>query len=186
MARESNSLVLHFLCKNVVLSAARNAVALGGLCVVGSGSVAGSRGRAGQTVYSASKAGVAGFTRALAREVASRGVTANVIAPGQIVVGVAPPIFADKIVGHRLILVVLSTGYIETDMTRAAASPPPVDQIPVGRVGTPQEVAELALFLTRAPYITGQVLNLCWPSSVHVARRASCGYLTGVGCTRVY
>jgi 3-oxoacyl-[acyl-carrier protein] reductase len=98
-------------------------------------SVVGQMGNAGQTNYAASKAGLIGFAKALAREVASRAITVNVIAPGM----------------------------IDTDMTRAITSQAQVDwaaQIPLGRLGTADEVAAAACFLAsdEAAYITGHVL----------------------------
>jgi 3-oxoacyl-[acyl-carrier protein] reductase len=98
-------------------------------------SVVGQMGNAGQTNYAASKAGLIGFAKALAREVASRGITVNVIAPGM----------------------------IDTDMTRAIAEKAQVDwavQIPLGRLGTVDDVAAAACFLAsdEAAYITGHVL----------------------------
>lgn len=99
------------------------------------GSVVGQMGNAGQANYAASKAGLIGFAKALAREVASRNVTVNVIAPG----------------------------LIETDMTRAiteGARETWASQIPLGRLGLPRDVASAVCFLAsdEASYITGQVL----------------------------
>jgi 3-oxoacyl-[acyl-carrier protein] reductase len=103
--------------------------------IIAVSSVVGQTGNAGQTNYAASKAGLIGFAKALAREVASRAITVNVIAPGM----------------------------IETDMTRAIADKAQVDwaaQIPLGRLGTVEEVAAAACFLAsdEASYITGHVL----------------------------
>jgi 3-oxoacyl-[acyl-carrier protein] reductase len=98
-------------------------------------SVVGLSGNAGQTNYAASKAGLLGFTKSVARELASRGVRCNAIAPG----------------------------YIDTDMTRALSEEQTdalMRQIPLGRLGSPQDVAGVARFLAgpSARYITGQVI----------------------------
>ena len=100
-------------------------------------SVVGAMGNAGQTNYAAAKAGVAGLTRALARELASRGVTVNCVAPG----------------------------FIATDMTDAlpeAQKTALLAQIPLGRLGTPQDIAEAVCFLAspQAGYITGTELHV--------------------------
>ena len=102
--------------------------------IVNISSVSGIMGNAGQTNYSASKAGLIGLSKSLAREVASRGVRVNAIAPG----------------------------FIETDMTKALpekAREGLLSLIPLGRPGTAEEVAALAAFLAsdKAAYITGQV-----------------------------
>jgi 3-oxoacyl-[acyl-carrier protein] reductase len=103
--------------------------------IISISSVVGQVGNAGQSNYAASKAGLIGFSKALAREVASRGVTVNVVAPG----------------------------LIDTDMTRAITDKAQVDwaaQIPLGRLGTTGDVAAAVCFLAsdEASYITGQVL----------------------------
>jgi 3-oxoacyl-[acyl-carrier protein] reductase len=105
--------------------------------IIAISSVVGQTGNAGQTNYAASKAGLIGFAKALAREVASRNITVNVIAPGM----------------------------IDTEMTRALAGRAQVDwsaQIPLGRLGTVDEVAAAACFLAsdEASYITGHVLGV--------------------------
>lgn len=97
-------------------------------------STAGQTGVAGQTNYAASKAGVIGASKALACEVARRGVTVNVLAPG----------------------------FIETEMTATVPREQLLAQIPAGRFGKPEEVAAAAVFLcsSAASYITGAVLNV--------------------------
>jgi 3-oxoacyl-[acyl-carrier protein] reductase len=100
-------------------------------------SVVGASGNAGQANYAAAKAGVAGMTRALARELGSRGVTVNCVAPG----------------------------FIATDMTEKLADAQKaalLAQIPVGRLGTPEEIADAVLFLASpaAGYITGTELHV--------------------------
>jgi 3-oxoacyl-[acyl-carrier protein] reductase len=103
--------------------------------IIAVSSVVGQMGNAGQTNYAASKAGLIGFAKALAREVASRNVTVNVIAPG----------------------------LIDTEMTRAISEKAQIDwaaQIPLARLGTVDDVAAAACFLAsdEAAYITGHVL----------------------------
>ena len=105
--------------------------------IVNIGSVVGRTGNPGQANYAASKAGLEGFTRSLALEVASRGITANVVAPGM----------------------------IETDMTAALdarAREALCSRIPVSRLGTADDVAAAVCFLAsdEASYITGQVVNV--------------------------
>ena len=105
--------------------------------IINISSVSGVMGNAGQTNYSASKAGLIGFTKALAREVAPRNITVNAIAPG----------------------------FIPTELTAAmpeALKTATLNAIPLGRWGTAQEVADAVAFLAsdQAAYITGQTLNV--------------------------
>lgn len=103
--------------------------------IVNISSVSGQAGQAGQTNYSASKAGVIGFTKALAREVATRQITVNAVAPGYI------PTFL--------------TNDLPEDLKKSI-----IDSTPVGRMGKPEEIASAVAFLAseEAAYITGQVL----------------------------
>lgn len=105
--------------------------------IISIGSVVGATGNPGQTNYAAAKAGVVGFSKALAREVGSRNVTVNVVAPG----------------------------FIDTDMTRSlpeAQHQALLQQIPLGRLGEPEEIASAVAFLAskQAAYITGTVLHV--------------------------
>ncbi|XP_068174988.1 carbonyl reductase family member 4 isoform X2 [Antennarius striatus] len=101
-----------------------------GAAIVNIGSVVGLKGNAGQCVYSATKAGLEGFTRSLAKEVSSRNVRVNLLAPG----------------------------FIHTDMTASLREGGVERTIPLGRFGEPEEVAQAVLFLLESTYITGQVL----------------------------
>lgn len=105
--------------------------------IVNLSSVVGRMGNAGQTNYAAAKAGIEGFTRALAREVGSRGITVNAVAPG----------------------------FIDTDMTSRlteAQRNAMVEGIPLGRMGTPEDVAAVVSFLVGddAAYITGETVHI--------------------------
>ena len=105
--------------------------------IISISSVAGLMGNPGQVNYSASKAGLGGFTRALAKEVAARNITVNCIAPG----------------------------FIETDMTHHFKDDELEDilnQIPVNKMGNPKHIADLALFLASSggDYITGQTISV--------------------------
>jgi 3-oxoacyl-[acyl-carrier protein] reductase len=103
--------------------------------IINIASVAGQMGNPGQANYSAAKAGVIGFTKTVAKELANRGITVNAVAPG----------------------------FIETDMTHDLKSDDIIQFIPLGRYGKPEEVAGTIRFLASDPsaaYITGQVFNV--------------------------
>lgn len=105
--------------------------------IINMSSVVGLSGNAGQANYAASKAGIIGLTKSVAREVANRGITVNAIAPG----------------------------YIQTELTGElpdAVKQQILGQIPAGRFGEPEDVAEVVAFLARqeAGYITGQTINI--------------------------
>ena len=105
--------------------------------IIGIGSVVGATGNPGQVNYAAAKAGMVGMTKALAAEVASRGITVNCVAPG-------------------FIASAMTDGLPAEQKERLAVA------IPMGRIGTPEEVAACALFLAsdEARYITGQTLHV--------------------------
>ena len=105
--------------------------------IISIASIVGLMGNIGQANYAASKAGIIGFTKSIAREYANRGVTANAIAPG----------------------------FIETDMTKKLpedVTKALLSQIPMGKLGMPEDVANAVRFLAsdEAEYITGQVINV--------------------------
>ncbi|MCH9055584.1 3-oxoacyl-[acyl-carrier-protein] reductase [Synechococcus sp. PCC 6716] len=103
--------------------------------IINIASVAGQMGNPGQANYSAAKAGVIGFTKTVAKELASRGITVNAVAPG----------------------------FIATDMTAGLKADEILKFIPLGRYGNPEEVAGMVRFLaldSAASYITGQVFNV--------------------------
>jgi len=105
--------------------------------IINISSVVGSSGNAGQTNYAASKAGIEGFSRALAKEIGSRGITVNAVAPG----------------------------FIETDMTKNLPQKQAealLSSIPLGRLGQPEEIAAMVGFLASdsGAYITGETLHV--------------------------
>ncbi len=105
--------------------------------IINIGSVVGSMGNAGQVNYSTAKAGLLGFTKSLAREVASRGITVNTVAPG----------------------------FIDTDMTQTLTDEQKesiFSQVPANRLGKPEEIANAVAFLATdaAAYITGETLHV--------------------------
>ncbi|BAZ30879.1 3-ketoacyl-(acyl-carrier-protein) reductase [Cylindrospermum sp. NIES-4074] len=103
--------------------------------IINIASVAGEMGNPGQANYSAAKAGVIGFTKTVAKELASRGITVNAVAPG----------------------------FITTDMTSDIKAEDILTHIPLGRYGQPEEIAGMVRFLAADPaaaYITGQVFNV--------------------------
>jgi 3-oxoacyl-[acyl-carrier protein] reductase len=107
----------------------------GSICNISS--VVGQIGNAGQANYAASKAGIMGFTKTIAREVAARGITVNAVAPG----------------------------FIDTEMTQVLPDKVKqslMDQIPLGRMGWPEEIAETVYWLCSgaASYITGQIVHV--------------------------
>ena len=101
-------------------------------CIINLASVSGLMGNAGQCNYAASKAGVVGLTKSVAKELAPKGIRCNAIAPG----------------------------FIRTDMTLSQAENPMLSMIPLGRMGEAEEVAEAAAYLAEANYVTGEVLRV--------------------------
>lgn len=100
--------------------------------IINISSVTGIMGNAGQANYAASKAGLIGLTKSVARELAPKGITCNAVAPG----------------------------FIDTDMTKDLHDSPLAATIPLGRMGKPEEVAQAVAFLANAEYITGEVIKV--------------------------
>ncbi|MCS6916880.1 MAG: 3-oxoacyl-[acyl-carrier-protein] reductase [Chitinophagales bacterium] len=122
------------ICKQVI----RPMMKSRGGSIINISSIVGLTGNAGQTNYAASKAGLIGFTKSLAKELGSRNIRCNVVAPG----------------------------FIETDMTHGLTEEVKaqyIKNIPLGRYGSPDEVARVCLFLASdlSAYVTGQVLSVC-------------------------
>ncbi len=101
-------------------------------CIINISSVSGLMGNAGQSNYSASKAGLIGLTKSVAKEYAAKGIRCNAIAPG----------------------------FIKTDMTEAHADNPLLSMIPLGKMGDVEDVAEAVAYLIGAKYVTGEVLRV--------------------------
>ena len=101
-------------------------------CIINISSVSGLMGTAGQSNYAASKAGLIGLTKSVAKELAARNIRCNAIAPG----------------------------FIATDMTGDQADNPLLKMIPLGRMGNPEDVAQAAAYLAVAAYVTGEVLRI--------------------------
>ena len=101
-------------------------------CIINISSVSGLMGNVGQCYYAASKAGLIGLTKSVAKELAPKGIRCNAIAPG----------------------------FIRTDMTGAQENNPLLSMIPLGRMGEAEEVADAAAYLAAAKYVTGEVLRV--------------------------
>ena len=101
-------------------------------CIVNISSVSGLMGNAGQSNYAASKAGLIGLTKSVAKELAAKGIRCNAVAPG----------------------------FIQTDMTQAQADNPLLSRIPMGRMGEVEDVADAVWYLIQAKYVTGEVLRV--------------------------
>lgn len=101
-------------------------------CIINITSVSGMMGNAGQCNYSASKAGLIGLTKSVAKELAPKGIRCNAVAPG----------------------------FIATDMTGNQTDNPLLDMIPLGKMGEPEDVADAVAYLVAAKYVTGEVLRV--------------------------
>lgn len=101
-------------------------------CIINITSVSGMMGNAGQCNYSASKAGLIGLTKSVAKELAPKGIRCNAVAPG----------------------------FIATDMTGNQIDNPLLDMIPLGKMGEPEDVADAVAYLAAAKYVTGEVLRV--------------------------
>lgn len=101
-------------------------------CIINISSVAGMMGNAGQCNYSASKAGLIGLTKSVAKELAPKGIRCNAVAPG----------------------------FIATDMTGNQTDNPLLKMIPLGRMGTAEDVADAVVYLVTAKYVTGEILRV--------------------------
>ena len=101
-------------------------------CIINISSVSGLMGNAGQCNYSASKAGLIGLTKSVAKELAPKGIRCNAIAPG----------------------------FIRTDMTGTQENNPLLSMIPLGRMGEAGEVAQAAAYLATANYVTGETIRV--------------------------
>ncbi len=123
---------------NLTKAALKPMMRAGGASIINISSIIGQRGQAGQANYAASKAGIIGFSKSIAKEYGSRKIRCNVIAPG----------------------------FIETDMTHSlgeASKEEFLQRIPLGRLGTGDDIAQAALFLAsdHSSYITGQEITVC-------------------------
>lgn len=124
-------------CFNTIKAVSRQMLKQRAGRIINISSVSGILGNAGQANYAASKAGIIGLTKTMARELASRGITVNAIAPG----------------------------FVDTDMTQAlsdSVKEAATAQIPLGRFGRPEDIANMAAYLAseKASYITGQIISV--------------------------